>query len=130
MQRPLTRADFEYAPAAPDVQAIEQGMGRRIPETSLLTKPDTQPLASVPGLEVQPEPPAREHTPITDGNQTLGEITSGGFGPTVGGPIAMGYVAASHAAPETAISLVVRGTPRPARIVKMPFVATRYYRGK
>jgi aminomethyltransferase len=74
--------------------------------------------------------PAREHTPITDGNQTLGEITSGGFGPTVGGPIAMGYVAASHAVPETAISLVVRGTPRPARIVKIPFVATRYYRGK
>jgi aminomethyltransferase len=74
--------------------------------------------------------PAREHTPIIDGGQTLGEITSGGFGPTVGGPIAMGYVAASHAAPETAVSLVVRGTPRPARIVKMPFVTPRYYRGK
>jgi aminomethyltransferase len=74
--------------------------------------------------------PARDHTPITDGNQTLGEITSGGFGPTIGGPIAMGYVAASHAVPETAVSLVVRGTPRPARIVKMPFVTPRYYRGK
>jgi aminomethyltransferase len=74
--------------------------------------------------------PAREHTPIVDGGRTLGEITSGGFGPTVGGPIAMGYVAASHAAPETAVSLVVRGKPRPARIVKMPFVTPRYYRGK
>jgi aminomethyltransferase len=74
--------------------------------------------------------PAREHTPIVDGGRTLGEITSGGFGPTVGGPIAMGYVAASHAAPETAVSLVVRGTPRPARIVKLPFVTPRYHRGK
>jgi len=74
--------------------------------------------------------PARDHTPITDGSQPIGEITSGGFGPTIGGPIAMGYVAASHAAPETAISLVVRGTPRPARIVKLPFFAPRYYRGK
>jgi aminomethyltransferase len=74
--------------------------------------------------------PAREHTPITDGDRALGEITSGGFGPTIGGPIAMGYVAVSHAAPDTAVSLVVRGTPRPARIVKMPFVTPRYYRGK
>jgi aminomethyltransferase len=74
--------------------------------------------------------PAREHTPITDGGgAALGEITSGGFGPTVGGPIAMGYVATSHAAPDTAISLVVRGTPRPGRIVKLPFVAPRYHRG-
>jgi aminomethyltransferase len=42
----------------------------------------------------------------------------------------MGYVATAQAAPETPISLVVRGTPRPARIVKLPFFATRYYRGK
>jgi aminomethyltransferase len=74
--------------------------------------------------------PAREHTEITDGAARIGEITSGGFGPTVGGPIAMGYVATPHAVPETAISLVVRGTPRPARIVKLPFFAPRYYRGK
>jgi len=74
--------------------------------------------------------PAREHTEITDGANRVGEITSGGFGPTVGGPIAMGYVTAAHAAPGTALSLVVRGTPRPARIVKLPFFAPRYYRGK
>jgi aminomethyltransferase len=73
--------------------------------------------------------PAREHTEITDGTTRIGEITSGGFGPTVGGPIAMGYVDAAHAAPGTVISLVVRGTPRPARIVKLPFFAPRYYRG-
>jgi len=74
--------------------------------------------------------PAREHTEITDGASRIGEITSGGFGPTVGGPIAMGYVTTAHAASGTALSLVVRGTPRPARIVKLPFFAPRYYRGK
>lgn len=73
--------------------------------------------------------PAREHTEIIDGKRRIGEITSGGFGPTVGGPVAMGYVETAYAAPDSAVSLVVRGTPRPARIVKMPVVAPRYYRG-
>jgi aminomethyltransferase len=73
--------------------------------------------------------PARDHAEITDGTRRIGEITSGGFGPTVGGPIAMGYVESPHAAAGAAISLMVRGTPRPARIVKLPFFTPRYYRG-
>jgi aminomethyltransferase len=72
--------------------------------------------------------PAREHTEITDGARRIGEITSGGFGPTVGGPVAMGYVATSKAAPGTEISLTVRGTARPGRVAKMPFVTPRYHR--
>jgi aminomethyltransferase len=40
----------------------------------------------------------------------------------------MGYVDPAHAAEGTALSLVVRGVPRPARVVKLPFVPTRYYR--
>jgi aminomethyltransferase len=73
--------------------------------------------------------PAREHTEITDGTRRIGEITSGGFGPTVGGPVAMGYVETPHAAPGTALSLVVRGTERPGRVAKMPFITPRYHRG-
>ena len=46
-----------------------------------------------------------------------------------GVPIAMGYVAAEFAAIGTPLNLVVRDVPRPARVVKLPFVATRYYRG-
>ena len=87
-------------------------------------------LAHRVGILPDGRAPAREHTEITDGANRIGEITSGGFGPTVGGPIAMGYVATAHAAPGTALSLVVRGTPRPARIVRLPFFAPRYYRGK
>jgi aminomethyltransferase len=74
--------------------------------------------------------PAREHTEITDATgRRIGEITSGGFGPSVGGPVAMGYVEAAFAAPGTAVQLVVRGVPRPARVATMPFAPHRYFRG-
>jgi aminomethyltransferase len=81
------------------------------------------------GILPEGKAPAREHTEIQAGGVQIGEITSGGFGPSVGGPIAMGYIAASHAAAGTAIELLVRGTPRPARIADMPFTPHRYFRG-
>ena len=56
-------------------------------------------------------------------------MTSGGFGPSVGGPIAMGYVARAHAAVGTPISLMVRGKPLSARVVALPFHPHAYYRG-
>ena len=43
--------------------------------------------------------------------------------------IAMGYLAAAHAAAGSALQLVVRDVPRPARVAPLPFVPTRYYRG-
>ena len=74
--------------------------------------------------------PAREHTEITDASgRRIGEITSGGFGPTIGGPLAMGYVETEFAAAGTKVQLVVRGVPRPARIAPMPFTPHRYFRG-
>lgn len=81
------------------------------------------------GIRPEGRAPAREGTEITAADGTpLGRVTSGGFGPSAGGPIAMGYVAAAQAAPGTALRLLVRGTPRPARIVPMPFVPHRYHR--
>jgi aminomethyltransferase len=71
----------------------------------------------------------RAHAEIQDKTgRHIGEVTSGGFGPTVGGPIAMGYVAAGDAVPETEVVLLVRGKPLPARIVPLPFVPHRYHR--
>jgi aminomethyltransferase len=73
--------------------------------------------------------PAREHTEIQDGaGMKLGEITSGGFGPSLGAPVAMGYVAASAAALGTALTLMVRGKPQPARTAALPFVKHNYKR--
>ena len=59
-----------------------------------------------------------------------GVITSGGFGPTVERPIAMGYVDSKHAAPETAIAVVVRDKPLAASVSPLPFVPHRYHRQK
>jgi aminomethyltransferase len=82
------------------------------------------------GIQPQGRAPAREGTEIVDAaGAAIGRITSGGFGPSVDGPIAMGYVAQPAAALGTAVQLMLRGTPRPARIVPLPFVPHRYHRG-
>jgi aminomethyltransferase len=73
--------------------------------------------------------PAREGTAVADPDGTpLGSVTSGGFGPTVGAPVALGYVARAKATPETAVQLAIRGQPHPARVARLPFVAHRYQR--
>ena len=73
--------------------------------------------------------PAREGTPVLDAEgNAIGTVTSGGFGPTAGGPVAMGYVAAGAAEIGRPVSLLVRGKPRPATIVKLPFVPHTYHR--
>ena len=81
------------------------------------------------GIRPEGRAPARAHTPICDTHgAAIGEITSGGFGPSVGGAVAMGYVASDHARPDTRVILMVRGKARPARIVELPFVAHRYHK--
>jgi aminomethyltransferase len=66
---------------------------------------------------------------VTLGGQTIGRVTSGGFAPSLGRPVAMGYVDAAHAAPGTQLCLIARGKPLAAKIVAMPFVPHHYFRG-
>ena len=72
--------------------------------------------------------PAREGTVIAlpDGGAEIGIVTSGGFGPTVEGPVAMGYVPPALAKPGTRIDLIVRGKPLPAEVAALPFAPHRY----
>ncbi len=81
------------------------------------------------GLKPEGRAPAREGTPITtpDGRE-VGIVTSGGFGPTVNGPVAMGYVARDVAVPGTDLHLMVRGKALPAKVAPMPFAPHRYKR--
>ena len=81
------------------------------------------------GLKPDGRAPAREGSEILAllGDR-LGSITSGGFGPTVNGPIAMGYVPAGRAEPGTPVNLMVRGKALPASVVPLPFVPHRYAR--
>jgi aminomethyltransferase len=83
------------------------------------------------GLKPEGRAPARAHTEIQDedGNR-IGEVTSGGFGPSVGGPVAMGYVDVPHNKTGTTVNLIIRGKPNPATVVKLPFVPNRYFRGE
>jgi aminomethyltransferase len=82
------------------------------------------------GIRPDGRAPAREGTEITDedGSQ-IGTVTSGGFGPSVGGPVSMGYVTSDFAEAGTAVELLVRGKPLPAQVAVMPFTPQRYYRG-
>ncbi|QIE54286.1 glycine cleavage system aminomethyltransferase GcvT [Pikeienuella piscinae] len=59
----------------------------------------------------------------------IGEVTSGGFGPTVEAPVAMGYVAADMAEPGVTVHADVRGKRLPVRVAALPFVSPRYKRG-
>ena len=81
------------------------------------------------GLRPQGRAPAREGAEIRlPGGATLGRVTSGGFGPTVGGPVAMGYVDSAHEAPGTRLEVMVRDRAVSAEIVRLPFVPHRYRR--
>ena len=82
------------------------------------------------GLRPEGRAPAREGARIHDSmGLAVGTVTSGGYGPTVGGPIAMGYVAAAHAAPGTRVTLAVREREVPAEVAALPFVPHRYHTG-
>ena len=60
--------------------------------------------------------------------EQIGTVTSGGFGPSVNGPVAMGYVPAPLAALDTLLFAEVRGQRLPLRAAKLPFVAPTYQR--
>ncbi len=73
--------------------------------------------------------PARGHTEIqNDQGAKIGEITSGGFGPSVNGPVAMGYVDAAYAKVGTKLNLIVRGQPLPGEVASLPFAPHRYFK--
>ena len=82
------------------------------------------------GIQPLDRAPAREGTEIQNAaGENIGVITSGGFGPTVDRPIAMGYVRPDHAAIGTHLKLVVRGRLLEAQVTSLPFVEHRYFRG-
>lgn len=80
------------------------------------------------GIRPEGRQPAREGTEIMAGGRKVGTITSGGFGPSANGPVAMGYVEAALAKPGTALTLIVRGKELPAVVAPLPFVPHRYVR--
>ncbi|MFC3442311.1 glycine cleavage system aminomethyltransferase GcvT [Sphingobium rhizovicinum] len=80
------------------------------------------------GLKIEGRLPAREGAKIFSGAVEVGEVTSGGFAPTVGAPIAMGWVSLPDSALGTALEIEVRGKRIAAVVAPMPFVPHRYRR--
>ena len=83
------------------------------------------------GLLPQGRAPMRAGTQIfasDDGGEPIGTVTSGGFGPTVNGPVAMGYVGSSYAAVGTELFGEVRGKRMPLTVAKLPLVPANFKR--
>ncbi|MBJ7501908.1 MAG: glycine cleavage system aminomethyltransferase GcvT [Sphingopyxis sp.] len=80
------------------------------------------------GLLVDGKLPVREGAKLFDGEDEIGVVTSGGFAPSVGAPVAMGYVPRDHAIPGTAIAAEVRGKLVHCTVTTMPFIPHRYVR--
>jgi aminomethyltransferase len=79
------------------------------------------------GLRLADKAPAREGTEIVDAkDMIIGRVTSGGYGPSVGAPIAMGYVDTEFAADGIELGLLIRGVKRSAHVAPLPFVPHRY----
>ncbi len=82
------------------------------------------------GLRPEGRAPARDGAAIVDSaGAKIGVVTSGGFGPSVGAPIAMGYIAREHAGVGTPVGLLVRDKVLPSRVVALPFLRHNYFRG-
>ena len=81
------------------------------------------------GIRPDGRAPAREGTEIADETgRIVGRVTSGGFGPSLNAPIAMGYVETAFSGDGTRVDLIVRGKPIAAHVTAMPFVPHRYRR--
>jgi aminomethyltransferase len=81
------------------------------------------------GIKPEGRAPAREGAEILSmQGERIGIVTSGGFGPSVNAPVAMGYVQSAHAAPGTLVNLMVRGKALAASVVPLPFFPHRYAR--
>jgi aminomethyltransferase len=82
------------------------------------------------GFAPEGRAPMREGTEIfaAEDGTPVGRITSGGFGPSVDAPVAMGYVPAGHAAPGTTLSGLLRGKMLPVKVARLPFITPGYKR--
>ncbi len=90
---------------------------------------ENEPSRRRAGFSIEGKVLAREGAAIMLDGQKIGVITSGGFAPSLGQPIAMGYVDAAFAAPDTQVTVEARGKEIGAKIVPLPFVPHRYFRG-
>ncbi|MBS3961664.1 MAG: glycine cleavage system aminomethyltransferase GcvT [Sandarakinorhabdus sp.] len=124
---------------SPEIEPVEAGLAFAIskrrkaeggfPGASRILKALLEgPVRKRVGLKPEGRQPAREGAIVFAGDRRVGVVTSGGFAPSVGAPVAMGYVAADCAADGTALEIEVRGKRLAAAVVPMPFRQKTYVR--
>ena len=90
---------------------------------------DQPPARRRVGLRPEGRVIARAGTSVLDADgAVVGSVTSGGFSPTLGGPVAMGYLPVALTKPDTPVGFDVRGKVRPGRVARLPFVPHNYFR--
>ena len=95
----------------------------------ILIEREQGPVVKRVGLLIEGRQPVREGAAVVDGDGSeVGRVTSGGFAPSVGAPIAMGYVPTAMAAPGTVIQIAQRGKVHQATVTAMPFIPHNYVR--
>jgi len=95
----------------------------------ILMEREQGPVTKRVGLLIDGRQPVREGAAVLDADGSeVGKVTSGGYAPSVGAPIAMAYVPAAMAAPGTVIQIAQRGKVHQATVTAMPFVPHRYVR--
>ena len=128
----------------PEISPVEADIGWAIPKIRrrggqraggfpgadhILSMLDEGPSRIRVGIQATGRTPVRAQTRLeTLNGQFAGEVTSGGFGPSVGGPVAMGYVRPSLAMPGTQLQAIVRNKQLLVTVEKLPFVPLRYHR--
>ncbi|MBN9060951.1 MAG: glycine cleavage system protein T [Rhizobiales bacterium 65-9] len=80
------------------------------------------------GFSFEGRAPAREGAEVRAEGRRIGVVTSGGFGPTVNAPVAMGYVETAFARPGVKVEIIVRDKPLAATVAAMPFAPHHYKR--
>ena len=117
-------ADLGFALAKRRREAADFAGAARI-----LAERENGPASKRVGLVVSGRQPVREGASVVDERGAeIGKVTSGGFAPSFGGPIAMAYVPASFAIEGRTVQLVQRGKIHDATVTAMPFVPHRYVR--
>ena len=125
----------------PDVSVIAAGLGfaiqkRRRTEGGfmgagrVMKELDGDIARKLVGLTIDGRLPAREGAEIFSGSEKVGVVTSGGFAPTLGAPIAMAWVDSALAQVGQALEIEVRGKRIGATVAPMPFVPHRYFRAQ
>ncbi|MGB0866336.1 MAG: glycine cleavage system aminomethyltransferase GcvT [Granulosicoccaceae bacterium] len=113
----VRRADGERAGGFPGAEVIMKHLAEGVGRKRV-------------GLKVAGRAPVREGAELQDGQgTTIGAVTSGGFGPTLEAPVAMGYVATEFAKLGTELVAIVRNREIAVTVEKMPMVEQRYFRG-